>query len=395
MRPCPLTDLEPLDVIVTVDAPQELNHSSFVLAGLFDLLDRRLLRRVRIDATRAFHRGEVHVGPGGLVVQPGYRSKKTTFFTIRSEGRLVRAAIDFRDSAWIFPADALEGCDVLFKRSYEPPAIDLVRPHARCRIEPAGLSFGAASPHGRGNVAAWLGYWMASARDGIRPDRDLLRRARRHFREDLEHWRATRGQPLSDHLRSLTGAVEANCGSQTVFFQTRSFDRIDDEDANEVHEQRATLIRLLRSEFGPSFVGGFIADDLVRDRYPDCLSTVNPDKSSYYGAMASAGVAIYTRGLVDSAAWKLPEYLAHGKCILGEPVRAVLPQPLVDQVDWEIFETPEECVERCHRLLLDDAARVRLGSSARAYYERWVDPMVAMHRIVTTALNGAGPREEK
>ncbi len=378
--------LKPLDVSVQVDAPQELTHSSFALAGLFDLAHLGLVREVTVNPFRGLHRGELVVTTAEQIEQPGYRAKGTTFFRVKSDRLTVRCAIDFRDSARIFALDALRDCDVFFKRSFEPDVVDSLSSELQSTAEPLGLCLGAESQYARHSLARWAGYWGAAIKDSIRPDRELLTRAKRHWILNVAHWRATRTHPSTDYLRSLGSESYRRPTGHTVFFQTRSFNRTDDADANEIHQQRAELIRTLRSEFGSSFVGGFIPDDLVRERYADCISNIASDKASYYGAMRDAGVVIYTRGLADSAAFKLSEYFAHGKCVVGEPVRASLPNELHEGVEWVTFESSQDCVERCRSLLTDPERRTRLGGNARTYYEQWIDPMVSMHRVLSRAI---------
>ena len=378
--------LEPLDAVIRVDAPQELTHSSFALAGLFDLEHAGLVRRVDINPFRSMHRGELTLKRSGQLEQPEYRAKSTTFFTVQRGNHSIQCAIDFRDSARIFALEALTDCDLFFKRSFEPELVDSITSRIHGHVEPFGLCLGAESPHSRHRTARWLGYWGAATKDSLRPDRELLARAQRHWNLNLAHWRATRSHPSSEYLRALGPETTSRTEPGTVFFQTRSFNRTDDSDANEIHEQRAQLIRALRTEFGPSFIGGFISDDLVRERYPDCVTNVPSDKASYFRAMHDASVAVYTRGLANSAAFKLSEYFAHGKCVVGEPLRTTLPKHLEDGIEWRTFTSLDECVETCRTLLADPERRASLSGNGRRYYERWIDPMVSMHRVVRRAV---------
>jgi hypothetical protein len=378
--------LAPLGVAVVVDAPQELNHSSFALSGLADLLDLGLVDSVKVRAWNGLHRGEIDVHGDVVRRSPGRRAAKTTFFTVETADRSIRVGLDFRDAATIFPIDGLERCDVLFKRSYEPQVVAVAAATGDARIEPAGLSFAVRSDRGLAPAARRAGFWWSQARDAVRVDREVARRVVRCARSGRDHERLARRQASTASLRTPRCTETTSSGSPTILFQTRSFDRTDDQDANEIHEQRAGLIRALRAEFGPAFVGGFLPDDLVRRRWPDCVTSLPADKASYYGAMRDAAVSVYTRGLAGSAAWKLPEYLAHGCTIVGEPVAATLPEPLVDGRHWRTFRSPDELVERCVELLGDPEQRDALALAARHYYEAWVDPPVAMHRLLARAV---------
>jgi hypothetical protein len=378
----PLPNRTVLDVEVDVEAPQELNHSSYALAGLYDLEHAGLIRRVRVVSSLDLHRGEIHVGLDGQFRRTTLRANKTTFITLRRSGRRVRLAVDFRDAASIFPEDGLQNADVLFKRSFDDHAVEIVAARYGINIEPAGVCVPARSPYGRDEMRLKANLLATSMLNGTRIDRSVISRWLTAWESAHRHISLARTVPLTSQLKPAPADIQRT----SIFFQTRTFNRTDDVDANEIHEDRAALIRGLRGEFGPQFVGGFIPDDLSAKRYSDCLSTVAADKPSYYSAMNQAAIVIYTRGLARSAAWKLAEYMAHGKCIVGEEVTGRFAAPLRDNDTLIMFRSVDECIRKCHELLANPQRRIALEVSARRYYEMWVDPAAGMHRLLSCSV---------
>ncbi len=379
----------PLDVIVEIEAPQELNNSSYVLAGLFDLEHAGIVREVRLMPSLNLHCGEIHVGPAGEIRRSEFRAYHTTFFTVRTNRRRVRVALDFRDATFVFPEDGLLHADVLFKRSFDDAMVHAIRQRYSVPIQPAGLFLVARSQYEREEMFLVINCFATTMRNGTCFDRSLLPRWAREFRKARDHVSLF----LTQHpLTSQLSRSRADASRRTVFFQTRTFNRTDDADINEVHASRAALIRALRSEFGDQFLGGFVPDQLSRSQYSDCLSSVPADKATYLAAMRSAAVVVYSRGLLDSAALKLAEYLALGKCIVAERVAGRLPVPVRDGHTIAEFRTVEECVAKCRHLLNAPLERARMEDAARAYYDDSVDPAAGMYRMLDTALriaNGA------
>src|SRR5581483_1058820 len=116
---------------------------------------------------------------------------------------------------------------------------------------------------------------------------------------------------------------------------------------------RLALVRALRRAFGERFLGGVVRTPLAERLCPDAISPL-PSAHRAYARWSSAPlIGIYSRGLHDSIAFKLPEYMANGKAIVAEgmPRDAILPAPLAENHDYLPFATPDECVAQCEYLL--------------------------------------------
>lgn len=385
-----LRGLRPLGLRVTVDAPAESNHASFVVAGLRQLADHAIIARLRIRVLGPTHRGEVRVDDdGSLAPSSSAVARKTLFIDASDASGRHRLAIDLRDAADLFAADALDlgGVDAIWKRSYDQRVVDrLHRRSPATTVLPAGLSFRVGldrASDGRAVIAA-LG--ATGVRSAVRFDRTTPARLRAVVAGVRTARRSLPGQWDLDALRATPPVARATRGtSATVLFQTRTFGDRDDQDTVDVVDERASIIRALRAELGPRFRGGFVPDPLALRRYPDCISDVRSDRASYGAAMAGAAIVVSSGGLAGSIPWKLPEAMALGCCIVAETTSLTVPGPFSET--FAPYGSVDDCVEQVVRLLGDEPTRAQLADRARRYYLEWVDPPIAAHRMLTELLH--------
>src|SRR5690606_34946955 len=111
-------------------------------------------------------------------------------------------------------------------------------------------------------------------------------------------------------LENMAPATQLN-----VFYQVRCFPQVEDKDVKKIHEERSSLIRLLKSKLGNDFIGGMVPGDIANRFYKDCLTSLPTDPESYVAQIKKSAICIYTKGLQNSPARKLAEYLSQGKCI--------------------------------------------------------------------------------
>jgi hypothetical protein len=168
-----------------------------------------------------------------------------------------------------------------------------------------------------------------------------------------------------------------------VLFQTRCFPYEDHQDVLEIHQQRARIIQNLRKEFGQNFKGGIIPSPLALQNYPAVISDIPSDPTSYLNAVKQSRFVIYTRGLANSPAWKLAEYLSQGKVIIGERVTAELPIPLTHRKEVLFFDRESEIPALIREVQQNEALATALSQNARNYFEQYVHPKQNMKRILT------------
>ena len=252
--------------------------------------------------------------------------------------------------------------------------MDALAPAARAKIRPFGLNFACGGKRLAARVLARLGAGHASA---------IARAAffdRPRFKEDLNALK---------QFVTLPPAAEFEARPDTpveplVLFQTRVWEaeEVFPDDPAAVNEPRVALVLALRKAFGPRFRGGLVPTEYARRHYPDAVTDLASRRADYVAMSRSALVGVYTRGLHHSTAFKLPEYLASSKAVVAEPVRNALPTPLEDGRHYLGFETPDECVARCERLLTDNRLAADMRAENWRYYREEAEPGAHVVKIL-------------
>src|SRR5207244_4503884 len=145
------------------------------------------------------------------------------------------------------------------------------------------------------------------------------------------------------------------------------------DDFEQINAERVGIVRALSKTFGPRFIGGLIPTNYAKSRYPDAVSTHASDRKSYVALAKRCLIGIYTRGLHNSIAFKMAEYLASSKCIVSCPLVHELLAPLTSD-NCLYFTTPNECVRYCESLLNDPDAVAAMRQGNFRYYRDHVEP---------------------
>ena len=260
-----------------------------------------------IRHTALFLAGLREHGPLRIVLDPAVRNEVVLWCT-RNERKVV---IDLSDHADHFDEAGLAWCDVYLKRNLT----------TTCgKVQPFGLNYSGRD--------TWAALQAAFARRDLRAAVDLMRRA---------------------HGREYEYAPEKR-KDKVVLLQTRLWEADECPGDLQINEQRIELVASLARAFGTRFQGGLVDTPLARRMAPSLISK-NYKQREYIAWQKTAQVAVYTRGLYGSLAYKMAEYLASSKCIVSEPIDVCLPTPLADGKHVRWFSTHAECVARCGELL--------------------------------------------
>jgi hypothetical protein len=296
-----------------------------------------------------------------------------SFKTAGEEGDKERwIAIDTHDRSDAFAMGLLESCDLYLKRSFYPPDLARLPTELRDKLRPFGLNYACRTRRGTRRLLRAVGpYFARHGMTGIR----LLRG---HLQLPM----------VNEFEQAPTTPLEP-----TIIFQTRVWAAEDtalgEHDA--INEQRVAIIRALRKEFGPRFVGGLVPTPLAMERYPNEISTHSSRRRLYTALSKRSLIGVYSRGLHDSTAFKLPEYLAASQCIVAEPPRNELPAPLIPGTHYLPYQNPEECVAACRRLLDDNKLAMAMRNANQAYYRSEVEPSAHVLRLLERTASKEAP----
>lgn len=293
-----------------------------------------------------------------------------------------RIVVNFIDNANSLWKQKLASCDVYYKRNLlYPVTYDACPVEYHEKLRPAGLTFCVRGQRERPLWVQMIG--GLCGKDGPLIETSLKKTLVR-LSKVIRGPRYVRSFPFER-------AFECDCfadAQNVVFFQTRAYDpRVSSDplDTMRVTERRATVIRALRSALGPSFCGGFVPDDYALKAYPDCISPLPWEQSAYLALLQTCRIVVYTHGLRTSPAFKMPEYLAAGRCILSERLPTILPSPLRDGNELMYFNDVDELIDKCRSLLSNPEMQAKLSRGARSYYERQVAPKLRVLNLLQDA----------
>lgn len=357
-------------VMARVDS--ELYYSADLFCGLFELVEE---------------------GSVELRFKPCFsRSPTESFCTVlevtdrwSNERRVL--AFDWRDNADILCERKLAECDLYFKRNYIPEVTESrCQGQHRHKLRPAGLSCSVRARRERPLWVQWLsGVWSQ--------EKPLMARSLRATYANVRRILVRNPRMVSQTLRKqdlLCPTIEG--ARNAVFWRAIAYDprwSNNYQDTHETMEARAHVLWALKRELGDQFVGGFMPGPYAGEMYADLVMHGPSDRQSYINMIRAHRIAIYARGVRNSPAFKLAEYLANSRCILAEPIATRLPRDLVDGRELIYWRDTDDLIAKCRQLLSDVKLQRRLSENARRYYEEQVDPPRQIQRFFQEAFENA------
>lgn len=363
---------------VIIYTTQELNHSSFIQTGLFELEKLGHVNlQIKLSTSESLGRLVIENSSVREYIKQDY--PKVSYYKLidNISQKSIMFATDLYDFANQFSITAFEECDYVFKRNYETQFINELPKNYQNKISPLGLTFGVHSDYKRKDGLFFIGLLVSNLRVNFKPDRRAVKRVKQTYIKQAKHWSFIK---TSRKINRFVDFKKPN--ENTIFFQTRCFLREDQPDVIAIHEQRYRIIKLLRKAFPDKFLGGFISSKIANKKYTDALSNVPSEPELYLDALKKAKIVIYTRGLANSPAWKMAEYLSQGKIIIAERLTAELPVPLVHRKELLYFDTDAELISNINKVLNDEVLSESLSKNARTYFEKHVHPTQSVKRIL-------------
>lgn len=364
--------------IIEIYTPQELNHSSYIQTGLFELEAEGWLK-TKVVLSLSKRNGLLKI-TDKQVIETSHPHPKTSFYKLidTQTGNHIQFATDLYDASFSFSKFALEHCNYIFKRNFESASISQLPIEYQNNIRPFGLSFVSLSSHRKGSFKFMIGLFVTNMRIALKLDRRIFTRLYNCFIEQNDHWKSIQNARNINQFESLKNTPSSN----NILFQTRCFPHEDHLDVLQIHQQRALIIRKLRAEFNNQFIGGMIPSPVALRNYSDVISDLPSDPDSYLTTVKNTKYVVYTRGLANSPAWKLAEYLSQGKVIIAEKLTAELPVPLTHRKEVLFFNNEDEIPSLIREAMNNEELSKQLSQNARAYFEQYVHPKQNMKRIL-------------
>lgn len=368
---------------VIIHTPQELNHSSYIQTGLFELESMGLVH-VEVQLYIKKNKGTLTVDKHGTIAKSSRPHPKTSFYTLidSSSNKKINFATDLYDFAEHFSEAALNTCDFYFKRSFEISYINPIQANSKAKIHRLGITFGTHSGYKHGTYKFFLGLFLNNLGLNLKKDRYFFKRILKTYKAQKKHWQFINTSRNISRFENFGKASE-----NSIMFQTRCFLHEKDVDVKQIHQQRYHIIKLLKQHFPDTFMGGFVPSRVANKNYSDALTNVPTAPEKYLDALKKAKIVVYTRGLANSPAWKMAEYLSQGKVIIAEPLSTELPVPLTEGKELLYFQNDTELIEKIKMVMEEGSLAARLSKNARIYFEKHVHPVQNTKRILESMLN--------
>ena len=364
-------------------APSELPQSSYIHTGFFELEEKNYLKcEVRLSFSN--RKGSIIVNDSKIIKTNSYHPK-TSFYKLMKGQINIDFAIDTHDDPTKFSFYALEKSEFLFKRNFNKKIIQKLPEKYKNKIRPLGLTFPCKSNFRHSTVKLYIGVFINISLMYLKFDRFLFFRFKLIFKDIKKNYSFDLNNRLISYFNNKNNSFE-NTKSQ-VLFQTRCFEDDSDSDTKNIHIQRNDIINELKNNIGDKFKGGFIKSSYSNKHFKNNISNINSDNKNYLEEVKRSQIVIYSRGLLESPAWKMAEYLSQGKAIISEKLTTQLSSEIKDKKHLIFFSDIKDCGFIAKKLIKNKKLIYQLSKNARKYYDKNVNPSKNMHRIINLMIN--------
>ena len=361
---------------IIIYPPQEFSQSSFILTGVHLYCQQHSIP-LKYSLGFTIKKGKLVLNNNKQVKLLNSSYPKLTYVDIvLHNSKKIRVGFDLYDIASHFSLYALEYCDIIFKRSYENRYVAQLNDLKQKKIYSLGLTFRVYY-----KLKINKKVFLSSLFQNLKYDRYLFKRLISTFQNLTNQVESIKNQRLISQYEHFESGME-----NSILFQTRAFPSENSLDIQQIHADRYRIIKCLRQEFPHQFKGGFVPSPIANEKYGDALTNVPSQPSAYLKAVKESKIVIYTRGLANSPAWKMAEYLSQGKIIIAERLTTDLPFPLEHGKELLFFDTDDELVKNIRKVMRDKNLQNTLSQNARAYFEKYVHPEKTLERIISTTL---------
>lgn len=356
--------------------PLELSHSSYIYTSLIEFCRLENIE-FKISSKNLNYKGRVVIDEGTEKLST-HVNTKINWVQIKFDNDEVKNIIfDLNDNPYHFGEYALQKADIYYKRCFQDNIIQVFSNDISSRIRPMGLPFMVRPEQVKHRYKLKLLFYTFKAIEIFKFDRLFLKRMKTFKTKTLHNFEGFLNTRKISDFKNFEPMV-----SEDIFYQKRLFDDVSDEDVKNVNQQRVRVVKILKDNFSNHFYGGLQKNQFSEIDYPELVSNISGNQHSFLKAMKKCGICVYTRGLMGSPGWTLPEFLSQGKCIVAEKLVNKIPNSLISGEHLVYFSNEEELVEICKELLVDSKKRAYLGKNARQYYEKYVTPSIFFKNLL-------------
>jgi len=353
-----------------------LQYNSYIIRGFSELADNT----------------KVHLTTHAGIVSPTankYRGYSVLIMKIRKKGERSWkiAAYDARDQNDQICPTSMGVCDIYFKVNHHPASLSFLNEESYKRVRPI---FPIFPVHPFIQTPAFYRHLPLVFAATLAPGHFITtngRITRKSLRGGLTRLKQVPRKYLllkrQHHaVEQVEGYANSAPTSDTIYYRPRVYQDNYDPAAS---EHRAAIVRILKAEFKNNYVGGFRPTKEAFARFPDLIDPSPDDQTSYFQKVAKSDIVINTNGMYDAFGWKLPEYMAMGRCILSQELVNETQVPMQDGKEVIFFKDDlSDFAPRLQALLNDRELRRHLAENARSYYARYLKPVKQAEYILNT-----------
>lgn len=360
---------------ITWFIPLELNHSSYIYTSLIEYCKAENII-LKISYKNLNRRGRISVEGDALKYSNHFNPKVNWIQIQYMTGLSEKIAFDLNDIPNHFSIYALKKADIYYKRCYQENFVKTLPEEYNIKIRIMGIPFMVRPNELYSINKIRLVFYTFKFLEYFKFDRLIVKRIKFFKIKALQNFSGFINTRRLSDFNSFNAKVSGN-----IFYQKRLFDEKSD-DVRKVNKQRVETIRLLKTNFPNNFYGGLQKNKFSESKYSDLISNIDGNHQVFLNAMRECGICIYTKGLMESPGWTLPEFLSQGKCIVAEPLANKIPDELINGTHLVYFANENELIDICRDLLADAEKRTFLGKNARQYYENYVAPSVFFQNLL-------------
>lgn len=345
-----------------VYADSNSNHLQQVYTGL-TMLHRKGVINVEMKVSKEAKKTETPFSVQGNILHLELEGKKLCF--------------DTSDSAFI-DSEALERCDFLFKRSFNPK-IDRV--NYSKKVLPYGLNY-LVYADGFDRFAFKRCALFYKTKDW---KKELIKQAdyfgKLHFKISTS---ALYSRPVFRENPKILFLARLWDTDSDSFFTVTEEQR---EQREQINKQRVNCIAMLQDTFKERFTGGLIATNYALKSKPEFVlkNTELTTKRNYIDTVKSHDICIASTGLHGSIGWKFGEYISMSKAIVSERNENIVPG-LKASVHFQEFGSATECVEQVKGLVERRDDRFEMMKQNHRFYESHLRPDTLLMRCFRQVL---------
>ncbi len=359
---------------VTLYITEDRRHSPFVVEGLLELEKQNYIK-LKIKTLPIYIHNRYVLSSGKFMFKKkGYPWCIELVVLETKTRKSIRIGIDLQDWVDQFSFHSFQKCDLVYKRALTADSLKDINKNRGDFVIPFGPNCGATVTDKRFlkiNKKIYLRNLVFKA--FLNPIKAI----------DKIMQYSLRG-PIKQITAGTDGLLKNPPQKKYIFFQVQYYNW-NSNHSKALNEFRANIIRRLKTAFKDNFYGGMWFQGKIEKKYADCISNVDTKYEIYSSFMNNASIVISTNGFGDSIPWKIVEYMRSGRCIVSQKNKHIFREPIHKDTVAN-FESPDECIKICKKLLNDNATTSRMAQQSRQYYEDYLKPSAVMEQIINQSV---------